>query len=812
MAEKDRKILSESFELVYYAPANMFNGRTHFEAKGQFTIGKPNNRPASTHFEDTKGVALTMEQRFEYLKAYSKSLRGLFGLKKDYLATTVVSGLDCKEAASRVKPKPLPQIRRLIPLRYWKWKLEGDSEEGEDWSQPGYNANFWNELEAPTLINKNRAVLLRTEFFLKLAGRSVLDIESIIDEFSCWANGKLVCQHQGFAPLKIDLTPFLQPGRNCLAIRVEKKPQEQIGLAGEITLVCTKNIFIEDLFINTKKTEPHGATVEAKFTVQNWSQKRFEGSLQIDFFEWFPREKQRPAFSATFPVSLSGSQAKEIVENYRIQQAKLWSPEFPHLYKVRAVLRDKNGKAVDDFIQTCGIRSIEQRTGKIYFNGKEFFIKSFGHNLGFAPAYDMHGAISPQDSWLVRDMLLCKRANANSMRIHPWGHTGKPGDYNEYGWPDWGLPCDSTNYERIAAIADQLGVCLFWGTRCWTIWHLRRMYWGEGYEGKKYKKLLTSSIKRIRNHPSVIIYEGQNEAIFSGTRDPAVCQDLKEFCKRYVKIVNAVDSSRLIIPNTFWGPWFMERGACDQATLMTPNIYWSMHEYIGWYNSFKDLYNIEERYYPGGKKRPFILSECGAEAMPDWSKYKGLPWHGIWLNNGRPCGKMETERLGRPLRILENSEVELSQAYQALCLQQTINCLRRNGVDGMNINLIADGLAEGNYHKGVTDLYRKAKLGFFGAKMSYQEILVTGMDGDFLLSRNDRLRLALINDGGKPLPSVQIQIKVFDGEGRLVDEHSLELGPIKARINELGQYKPEFSKKGLYRIEYRVVQKGGGRR
>ena len=286
-----------------------------------------------------------------------------------------------------------------------------------------------------------------------------------------------------------------------------------------------------------------------------------------------------------------------------------------------------------------------------------------------------------------------------------------------------------------------------------------------------------------------------------------------DFCAKYIRLVNRVDDSRLVCPDSMWGPGYQRdprrpsfvQHEDESVFTLAENLYWDPHDYIGWYTDFKDMYVYKERFWPDDRARAVMLTECGAEAMPDWDRYRGLPWRNIWLNNGRPCADTERARLGRPLRVLCNSEADLSQAYQGLCIQQTASFVRESGADGMNVNLIADGLAEGNYHKGVCDLYRRAKLGYFSARMAYQPTLVMGMDGDFVLSDEDALHLVLVNDAATRIGQrVRVRVQVKELDGKPIDAMELDAIIDEAGIVPLGDYRPRLQSLGLYRIEYTV--------
>ena len=618
-------------------------------------------------------------------------------------------------------------------------------------------------------------MLLRCQERIESSERLVLDVESVHDEYELWVNGQLVVHHEGYEPHTVDVTRFTRAGEeNTFAIKVAKKPGYQIGIAGSIGVVGTRSLFVEDLFVKPLQAEEgRPVRLETIATVRNAGGEAFSGNLAIRFYRWYPEEEEAVGFEApAIEVEVGPGEAVELSQQCEGNGAELWWPERPRLYRVEAVIHSADGLEIDDQVETTGIRTIQQRGGRFYLNGRRFVMRGFCDNLGFAPGADSHGSVCPPDAWIAQDLVLAKAANANTVRIHPWGHSGEPGKYDDRGWPGWGLPTDGTNFARIAEIADQLGVCLIWVTRHWTLWgHGFR----EHYREQDMARLLTPSIKRVRNHPSIIAYEGLNEVGISlkkrvlGRKQseeawtdnlfPEEVEALKrrwaclykDFCSGYIRLVNSIDNSRLICPDSQFGPGYDEspnKVQFDDESMFTmaDNLYWDFHHYPGWYTDFKDQYGSKDRFWPDDRARAVICGEYSAEAMPDWERYRGLPWRSTWLNNGRPAGDIERVRLGRPLRVLRDSEAHISQAYHGMCIYHSAGYLRATGCDGMISPILADGLSEGQYHKGFFDLYRRAKLGYFAVRMIYEPTAVMGMGGDFVLSDGDSLHLVLVND------------------------------------------------------------------
>jgi hypothetical protein len=789
----------KSFELIYYDPAAKPN-----------TVSPFNVDPRSE---------FTTEMRIEYLRRYADALVQQTGRNNpEYFAFDVVTAKAASEVAAQIKEKPMPQIRQVVPLKYWRWKLEPDLTGQVDdvsWVVKEFGDElFWNATEAPRMFSFNRAVSLRTHFQGPLGQRVLLSVGSIIDVFEIWVNGRYAVHHNGFEPVTFDITQFVQPGvDNTLALRIENKPKDQIGIADEIYVCGVSDPYLSDVFVKTDRAEGREADATLEVEATQAALPALRASVKVEITPWFPEERREPVFSDVLPLQLSGQGANKVRATLNLRNIDLWSPEAPHLYLVRATLRDASGNARDDLVEVAGFRRIEQRQGRLFFNGRPWFMKSFGETLGFAPGFNFMGDICPPDEWIVRDLMLARKANANTIRLHPWGFTGDIGNYSELGWPTWGMPNSSTNYQRIAWIADQLGIGLIWGTRLWTLWGVD---FQKKYADDTWQARLEPSLRHVRNRPSILVYEGLNEvgAVFSKEEKVRgyLEQRYAQFCQRYFELVNRIDDSRLVIPDTYWGGLAHTLSPNDSNTAVqadgpfhpqklytfVENTYWTDHNYFGWYRNLPEQPLLSKL-----QARPFILDESGAEAMPDWRLYRGMRWNGIWLNNGSPSGSIEQQRLGRPLRILQNSEVNISQANQGLSIMQTTFATRFFAVQGMNINLIADGLAEANYHKGVCDVYRNAKLGYFAAQMAYQSLVVSGKGFDFVLGSGDPLHLQVAADALLWGKRAQLTLEVVDESGGTIDKkQTLFTLDANQRVTSLGDYVPRFAGKGFYLLQY----------
>lgn len=788
----------KSFELIYYDPA-----------------AKPNTQ---SPFDVDPKSDFTTEMRIEYLRRYANALAERGGKNNpEHFAFDVVSAQAARDRAAQIKEEPKPAIRQIVPLKYWRWKLEPDPEavvRDVSWEVKDFeNESLWNAMEAPRMFAFNRAAWLRAHFRGPDGQRVLLSIGSIVDVFDVWVNGRHAGRHSGFEPVTMDITQFAEKGvDNTIAIRIENKPKDQIGIADNISVVGVSDPYLTDVFVKTDRAQEREADATLEVEAHQIA-RPMHASVKVDITPWFPQERPEPVFTKVLPLDLAGSGVNKISSKFHLTGIDLWSPDTPRLYLVRVTLNDPSGNPIDDWVEVTGFRRIEQRHGQMFLNGHPWFMKSFGETLGFAPGFDFMGTIAPPDEWIVRDLELAKQANSNTIRMHVWGFKGDIGNYSDTAWPVWGLPNSSTNYQRIAWIADQLGISLIWGTRLWTLWGVdfQNKFADDSWQGR-----LGPSLRHVRNRPSIFVYEGLNEvgatlSVSEAKTKGPLEQQYEEFCQRYFDLVNSIDDSRLVIPDTYWGglahssppdqPYAPQKETPFHPVKLytyVDNTFWTDHNYYGWYRNLLGQPLLDKV-----QERPFVQMEAGGEAMPDWSLYRGLRWNGIWLNNGGPSGAIEKARLGRPLRILENSEVNISQANQGLSIMQTTFATRFSAASGININLIADGLAEGNYHKGVCDLYRNAKLGYFAAQMAYQPMVAAGAGFDFILGNEDPLHLQVAADSylwGKP---TQLTVEVVDESGNVVDKKQIPFTlAADQRVTSVGSYTPKFEKKGYYLLRY----------
>ena len=798
----------ESFDLFYYDPKKTSNERVEFFAYYP---------PALPPKEQTE---LSSAERLRFLRFYADSLAE--SAKQDRanaLSAQEVSDEEIIAVQRALKMRPVPSVRQETALTYLRWRLSPEECETE-WTKPHFDISDWNEGKVPLIYRKGKPLEVVATYRARVMADCVLlDIGAVIDGYTLYVNGEKVAEHDGYEPHRVDITRYITTREeNRIAFYIPANGNFPIGIGDRLTVLEVHESHFEHAFVFTRAIEPTKAVIGIRIeTVGSWD------FVSYRVAPWFPQEGA-PVAEGRF----TGQDAQ-----ITLPDPVLWEVGAPHLYTVTLRLI-KNGLCMDEIIETFGVRTIQEKEGKILLNGKPFFMKSFGNSLACDNDLESYGNLFPPDYYIVRDMMLILRAGGNFMRIHHWGSEGVPGRYYDCGWPEYGRCLGGTNYERFAEIADQLGLLLTWITRHWCNWPSGFVH---HFVPERMKERLIPSVKRVQNHPSIAMYEGLNEVGFmlgnnylfptdpKGERlDPnekkRQAERYQVFLNTFTDLVNEIDGTRLILPDSPWGPFYTPSQeveavvktrdlvqAEDRTLYDRKNTVWDVHTYSGWYSGLQSAFYYKDMSWGKPHDKPILLTELGAEAMPDWERYEGTPWYGVWVNHHHRTADFERNIYGRPLRLLQDSEVNISQAYQGLCILYNAQVARTTGCDGMNINLIGDGPGEGTYHKGVTDLYRRAKLGYFAAKMAYGAVLISGTEQSFCLGERDVLCLRMAKESAVPAGEYSLTVTIADESGEEVFKKTQVVSVSDCAVQEIGRIALPSMEKGLYRATYRMERK-----
>jgi beta-galactosidase/beta-glucuronidase len=266
------------------------------------------------------------------------------------------------------------------------------------------------------------------------------------------------------------------------------------------------------------------AKLSLNLKLQNHSQTDENGRLTVtitsETFKGktvsFTRNVAIPGNSSSV-VDLTGENTKEL----NIAKPSLWWPNGygrPDLYRIRLQYANNSGVS-DDTSFVFGIRTISTRSVDVKGTWRrDFYVNERRIQLtGGAWVPDM--MLNRDSARYDYEMHLCRNSNINLVRIWGGGVT----------------PCD-----EFFEAADRYGL-LVWSD-FWVTGDTQGEFKGSPdwpFEGEVFRKNITSTILRIRNHPSLLLWTGGNEG--------HARKDLYDFMR---KSIIELDGTRPFIPNS----------------------------------------------------------------------------------------------------------------------------------------------------------------------------------------------------------------------------------------------------------------------
>ncbi len=349
-------------------------------------------------------------------------------------------------------------------------------------------------------------------------GRSAwIEFDGVMAHSDVWINGRhLGNRPNGYVSFSYDLTPYLDfKGTNILSVRADtsKQPASRwysgAGIYRHVRLAIADPVHIErwSLFVTTPRVTAKEAVVKVQCTVTNSSSAGLrEISLRIMLRD--PGGKP-VATNETPKQTVSAGASVEFSQELAVKNPQLWSLERPVLYDavVRVVangapvsdpaglvepsstrrIGDRRSEfgtnLLDDVSVPFGIREFEFKPDSgFWLNGKNFKLKGVClHHEGGA-----FGAAVPLRVW-ERRLNALRDLGVNAIRT---AHNPVAPEFLDL--------CDRLGFLVMDEFFD-----------CWTVgknsfdYHLDFNAWSKIDE--------RDTIRRDRNHPSIILYSVGNE-------------------------------------------------------------------------------------------------------------------------------------------------------------------------------------------------------------------------------------------------------------------------------------------------------------
>jgi beta-galactosidase len=326
-----------------------------------------------------------------------------------------------------------------------------------------------------------------------------IEFDGVMANSDVWINGQHLGKRPfGYVSFGYDLTPHLKFGdgkTNVLAVRADNSQEPAsrwyagAGIYRHVRLVITSPVHAEQwgVFVSTPQVQSNMASVQVEATVVN--QSDVERNVGVFNYVLAPGQKtdDLPPWNGPVPTAKipPGGSAK-LIAGVTVDKPQLWDREHPTMYRVLTRVVDQTpGKVdtLDEVITPFGIRQFEfSPTNGFSLNGKNF--RLYGVCLHHdASAF---GAAVPVSVW-ERRLTELRKLGVNAIRT---AHNPPAPEFLDL--------CDRMGFLVMDEFFD-----------CWTVaknpfdYHLYFNEWS--------KIDAADTIRRDRNHPSIILYSVGNE-------------------------------------------------------------------------------------------------------------------------------------------------------------------------------------------------------------------------------------------------------------------------------------------------------------
>jgi beta-galactosidase len=336
-----------------------------------------------------------------------------------------------------------------------------------------------------------------------------LRIDGAMSYSSIWLNGRYVGGWPyGYSSYQLDLTPYAQPGKNVLAIRLDNPPDSSRwypggGIYRNVWLIKTGPIHFAQwgVQITTPAISSVAGTVNIAARLDSPAGADTSLAAAIYATDALGRQTGRPLAAGRFPAGQKPDQAQQM--QLLVPSPQLWSVERPSLYVAEAYVI-AGGKVVDQVESTFGFRTSEFTVDKGYLlNGKRVPTQGvcLHHDLGaIGTAINVRA--------LQRQLEILKEMGVNAIRC-------------SHNPPS----------PELLDLCDRMGLIVmdeFTDT------------WKQAKKPNGYAKLfddwsekdIRAMVRRDRNHPCVVLWSLGNEIPEQGSsQGPEMQQRLANFVR-----------------------------------------------------------------------------------------------------------------------------------------------------------------------------------------------------------------------------------------------------------------------------------------
>ena len=372
-------------------------------------------------------------------------------------------------------------------------------------------AGTWETLRVPSMLGRNRpdrAMWYARRFTWPEQApgtRARLRFDAVMAYAEVWLNDQRLGEHTGaWTPFTLDATDAVQPGDNTLVVyvvdlsyglvgdgailqmsstplfRPGAPANDRGGIWQDVTLLAEPEVRIDDVFVKTSHRQNR---LTAEVTIVNHTARQVTVTPACEAREFQDDQAVAKTFAGQ-PVTVPANQSLVVEVGGEWPGARRWSPESPSLYYLDTTLREGNRIRDTDRVR-FGFREFWIDGGQFMLNGAPVRLRGESHarGHGFMPA------MWRDDFMRLYWRTMKRELGVNADRIH--ASIGAPAIFNA---------------------ADEEGVLLIDQSSIWSAGASRYARGGETFLDNTEQEF-GEWVRRDRNHPSVVIWDVENEMV-----------------------------------------------------------------------------------------------------------------------------------------------------------------------------------------------------------------------------------------------------------------------------------------------------------
>lgn len=420
------------------------------------------------------------------------------------------------------------------------------------------------------------------------AARQYIYFEGVYNRSEVYVNGHLLGKRpNGYVSFMYDMTPYLVPGDNVIAVRVDHSRYADSrwytgsGIYRDVWLVEAPETHIAQWGVGYETTRLTDKRADVKVTVDIENPEKAK-KLQV-------KATLTDADGKVVSQSTAGVNNGKSTLTLRVKNPERWDIDNPYLYKLNTELW-ADGKYIDGSTTTAGLRSLEFNPDKGFaLNGRWMKVKGvcLHHDAGVL------GATVPEEVW-ERRLANLKSIGVNAIRC-----------------------AHNPQAPALYDVCDRIGLLVM--DEASDEWEFPKRKWIEGwnkgtpgFDGtydffeEWIDRDVTDMVRRDRNHPSIFMWSIGNEVdypndpyshpvldgstisqpMFGGYNPEAPnAERIGKIAKRLAACVRSVDTSRPVT------------GALAGVVMSNETEYPEAVDVVG-YNYTEDRYDTDHATYP----------------------------------------------------------------------------------------------------------------------------------------------------------------------------------------------------------------------